>query len=57
MMSRGRELGPPSCAKILCSEVAEEDVESNAMRFKHARSLTDMWSKGVNVRRKKEEAA
>jgi hypothetical protein len=57
MKSPGRELGPPSCAKILCSEIAEEDVEANALRFKHARSLTGMWSKGVQVRRKKEEEA
>jgi len=56
-MPRSREIGPPSCAKLLCSEVAEEDVAAHAARFKHARQLTNMWSKGVEQRRKKDEAA
>lgn len=52
-----REMGPPECARQLCSEVEEEEVAAKAARFKHARQLTDMWSKGVAQRRKKEEAA
>jgi len=50
-------MGPPECARQLCSEVEEEEVAAKAARFKHARQLTDMWSKGVAQRRKKEEAA
>lgn len=42
---------------MLCSEVEEEEVAANAARFKHARQLTQMWSKGVEQRRKKNEAA